>query len=133
MGHDLPGIPDAVELAQTVAKNRAFGGFVTPGAGVNVNVAPLIAEVAGTDAESAGATNLTVTAGAGVGQTVSNAIVMNAAGVISALAGTSATTGTQVAPAIDETLYVLLAHVDVANGAVAVVQANISNKARRWL
>lgn len=121
---------DFSDLNQSLAKDRVYGGFVTPGAGVAVNVAALLGTIAGMGIESAGATNLAVTAGVAAGESRINSIVVSNAGAISAVAGASA--AAPVVPALPANS-TLLANVTVANGAAAVLQAAIDNKVRNWL
>lgn len=125
---------DFNEIREALMRPLPQGGFVTPGAAVNVNVAPAVVPFGdGTVVQSAGATNLATAAPGDAGTSVVYAIVINKTGTISAVAGTAATTGEQVAPEVDEDTYALLANVTVANGDAAVAQAAIDNGARNLL
>ncbi len=105
----------------------AGAGAVTPGTGVSVNVAAGELKVQSTGAFVAGAaaTNqaLTLTTSAGQSQ-VFGINWDNTAGTVSVTAGTPATTGSQVAPAIPAGV-TRLATVTLANGAASVITGNI--------
>lgn len=122
---------DYSEFREGINKNGyVVGGFVTPGAGVNVNIAAYIGSLEEVTFEEDGVANLAVTAGAQAGESVVNNVVVTAAtGVASVVAGTSAPTASATAPAVAEGT-VLLATVTVVNGAAAITQSMISNKAR---